>query len=280
MNQLFRRTLKDRIARTLLVLAALGAVIPLICIFAYVLSQGAQALGWSLFTALPVPVGETGGGMANAFIGSLIVVGIAALIGVPWGMMTGVYLSEYARGRFAQVVRFSVDLLASIPSIVVGLFVFAMIVVTMKRFSAFAGGIALAILMVPTVARTTEELLKMVPTHIREAGLALGIPRWKVVLFIVLRGSLRGISTGVLLAVARVSGETAPLLFTAFSSRLWSFRPDQPIATVPVQIYNYAISPYPEWHRLAWGGALVLLLVVFFLNFFTRLLLRIPGGKA
>jgi phosphate transport system permease protein len=257
-----------------LALAAAVALLPLLSVFQYVIQQGWPALSQSFFTELPKPVGEVGGGMANALVGTLILIGIASLIGVPWGIGTALYLSEYGKGKLADAVRFCVDMLASIPSIIIGLFVYAIVVIPMKRFSAYAGGLALGILMVPTVARSAEELLRLVPTHIREAGLALGLPRWKVSLSIVLKGAMSGISTGVILAVARVSGETAPLLFTALNNRFWSSGLDQPIASLPVQIYTYAISPYDDWHRQAWAGAFVLVFLVFFVNLATRFLLQ------
>jgi phosphate transport system permease protein len=270
-----RRKVTNALMCALLALAAALALVPLLSVFQYVLQQGLPALDWSFFTEIPKPVGESGGGMANALVGTLVLILIAALIGIPWGIGTALFLSEYGeKSRVASAVRFFVDILSSIPSIVIGLFAYAMVVLPMKRFSALAGGLALGILMVPTVARSAEELLKLVPTHIREAGLALGLPRWKVTLRIVLRGAMSGIATGVILAVARVAGETAPLLFTALNNRFWSHSLDQPIASLPVQIYTYAISPYDDWHRQAWAGAFVLVMLVFFLNLATRFLLQ------
>jgi phosphate transport system permease protein len=238
-----------------------------------VLYQGLPSLNYSFFTELPKPVGEVGGGMANALLGTLTLLVISSCIGVPWGIAVGTYLSEYGRGKRAAVVRFSADMLSSIPSIIIGLFVYAIVVIYMKRFSAVAGGLALGILMVPTIARTTEEILKLVPQHLREAGLALGLPRWKVILRIILRGSRSSIITGVMLSAARVSGETAPLLFTAFNNRFWQSGLDQPISSLPVQIYTYALSPYDDWHKKAWAAALVLVLLVFSVNLFTRIVL-------
>ncbi len=262
-----------------LVTAAIVALIPLFSVFGYVLSQGLPALNVSFFTELPKPVGEAGGGMANALLGTVTLVMLGSLLGVPWGIATGLYLSEYGRGKLATAVRFSADMLASIPSIIIGLFIYALVVVTMKRFSALAGGLALGILIIPTVARSSEELLKLVPEHIREAGLALGLPRWKVTLWIVLRGIRGPITTGVMLSIARVSGETAPLLFTAFNNRFWQRGLDQPISSLPVQIYTYAISPYDEWHRQAWAGALMLVMLVFSMNLLTRLVLSSTERK-
>lgn len=270
----FRRKFRNRLMCTLLFLMGVCAVVPLLSVFAYVIQQGGSSLNWDFFTQLPKPVGELGGGMANALFGTALLVAMASLVGVPWGIAAGVYLAEYGNGKLAQVLRFTTDLMTSIPSIIVGLFAYAMIVLPMKRFSAHAGAFALAVIMIPVVARTTEELLRLVPNHIREAGLALGIPRWRVTLRIVLRGSLGGITTGIMLAVARVAGETAPLLFTAFSNRFWSRGLDQPIASLPVQIYTYAISPYEDWHRQAWAGSLVLVLFVFVLNLSVRFALK------
>lgn len=267
-----RRKFKNILMCFLLVLAAIAAVAPLLSVFTYIVSQGLPALHADFFTQLPKPVGEVGGGMANAILGTVTLVILASACGVPWGMLIGVYLSEYGGSarKLAMAIRFSVDLLASIPSIVIGLFVYAMLVMPMKRFSAYAGALALGILMIPTIARTTEELLKMVPAHMREAGLALGLPRWKVIVFIVVRGSRSAIMTGIMLAVSRVAGETAPLLFTSFNNRFWQKSLDQPISSLPVQIYTYAISPYDDWHRQAWAGALMLVLLVFLLNVMTK----------
>jgi phosphate transport system permease protein len=262
-----------------LILAAAIAIAPLFSVFGYVIAQGFPALNASFFTELPKPVGEIGGGMANALLGTLTLVGIASLVGIPWGIAVGLYLSEYGtKSRLSDVVRFSADMLASIPSIIVGLFVYAIVVLPMKRFSALAGGLALGLLMIPTVARTSEELLKMVPVHIREAGLALGLPRWKVILWIVLKGSRGPITTGIMLSIARVAGETAPLLFTAFNNRFWQKGLDQPISSLPVQIYTYAISPYDDWHRQAWAGAFMLVAVVFAMNLLTRAVIS-PGAR-
>ncbi len=278
MGYYLRRKIVNRFMVTLLVLTALLATVPLFSVFIYVCQQGLPALGLSFFTELPKPVGELGGGMANAIVGSLIIVTLGSVIGIPVGIATGVYLSEYGSGqkanRLASVLRFSTELLAGVPSIIVGIFAYALFVIPMRRFSGIAGGAALAIIMIPTIARTTEELLRLVPIHIREAGLALGIPRWKVTLRIVLQGSLGGIVTGVMLALARVSGETAPLLFTALGSQFWSRNIDEPMASLPVQIFNYAISPFEEWHKLAWGGAFILVVFIFLLNLGMRLILK------
>lgn len=261
---------------SLLFILSLIAIIPLASVFLYLVEQGWGGINFDFFTQMPAPVGEAGGGMANAWMGTLILVGLAGLVGIPIGVGAGIYLSEYGSGRLAQIIRFATDLLTSVPSILVGLFAYAMLVVPLKHFSSLAGAVALAVILIPFVTRTTEEILKLVPDHIREAGLALGIPRWKVILRVVVRGSLPGITTGVMLAIARIAGETAPLLFTSFGNQYWSTKLDQPISSLPVQIYTYAVSPYEEWHKQAWAGALILVSLVFILNLITRFTL---GGK-
>jgi phosphate transport system permease protein len=270
-----RRRFKNQFMRALLFAAAIVAVTPIFSVFVYVVQHGYQSLDWNFFTQLPSAVGEAGGGMGNAIQGTMILVALASLIGVPVGICAGLYLSEFgATSKIASTLRFGIDILASIPSIIVGLFVYAMMVIPMKRGSALAGGVALAILMVPTVARTSESLLKLVPVHIREAGLALGIPRWRVIIFIVLRGSMGAITTGIMLGIARAAGETAPLLLTAAGSQFWQKGLDQPMSSLPVQIYTYAISPYENWQRQAWAGAFVLVMFVFILNIATRLIIK------
>ncbi|MCC6276619.1 MAG: phosphate ABC transporter permease PstA [Oligoflexia bacterium] len=266
-----RSKFRSFLVQICLCLVTIGALVPLFSVFIYVLQQGLPALNLAFFTETPKPVGEVGGGMANSLAGTLVIIGIASLIGIPVGVGTGLYLSEYGQGKRGSTIRFLVDILASIPSIVVGLFAYSMVVLPMKRFSALAGGIALSIIMIPTVARSAEELLKLVPQTVREAGLALGLPRWKVTLQIVLKGCRAGIITGVILALARIAGETAPLLFTALNNRFWSTQLDQPMSTLPVQIYSYAISPFDDWHRQAWAGALVLVLLVLLVNLMTRI---------
>lgn len=272
------RKVKNFLILGSLYLAALLAVVFLGAVFAYVVFRGLPGLHLTFLTELPKPVGEPGGGMANALWGSLELVILASFLGIVWGVMVGIYLSEFGRERLASAVRFAAELLNSVPSIVIGVFVYVMIVRPLKTFSTLAGAIALGILMVPTIARTTEEILKMMPIHFREAGLALGIPRWKVILKIVVQGSLPGITTGVILAIARVAGETAPLLFTALNNRFWQFGLLEPIASLPVQIYTYAISPFEEWHTQAWAGALVLVLFVFVLNLVTRIVIGKRGS--
>jgi len=262
------------------VCAALSAGV-LLAILGYIAWKGASSLSWSFLTNLPKPVGEAGGGIANAIVGSAKVVGLAGLIGIPIGVLAGIYLAEYGKGRrFAFWVRYAADVLNGVPSIVVGLFAYALVVIPFKRFSAVSGSIALSIIMVPIVLRNTEEFLRLVPASIREAALALGVPRWKVVLRVVLPTAGRGIMTGALLALARVAGETAPLVFTAFGNRFWDQGWLNPIATLPLTLYNYAISPYEDWHRQAWAAALVLMLFVLAVNVAARLWLKPAQGSA
>ena len=251
--------------------AAAGLVVlPLLLIFAFLLWQGASAVNVDFFTHLPKPVGEVGGGMANAIVGTLMLLTLAAILGLPIGILGGLYLAESRDRRLPWVARFLADVLNGVPSIVVGIFAYTIIVLPMRRFSALAGGFALAVIMLPIVVRTSEELVRLVPASLREAGLALGIPEWKVLLRVVLRTARAGIITGVMVAIARVAGETAPLLFTAFGNRFWHQGLDQPIAALPLQIFAYAIAPYDDWHRQAWAGALVLIGLVFVVSFAAR----------
>lgn len=262
------------------VCAALSASV-LFAILGYIAWKGASSVSWAFLTNLPAPVGETGGGIANAVVGSAKVVGLAGLMGVPVGVLAGVYLSEYGgRGRFAFWVRYAADVLNGVPSIVIGLFAYALVVVPMKRFSALSGSVALALIMIPIVLRNTEEFLRLVPGTIREAALALGVPRWKVTLLVMLPTAGRGILTGALLALSRVAGETAPLIFTAFGNRFWDKGWLNPIATLPHLLYTYAISPYEDWHRQAWAAALILMLFVLAVNVAARVWLRPSGGTA
>ena len=254
------------------VLCALLVISPLALILVHLLREGFGALNGDFFTQLPKPVGEAGGGMANAIMGTLILLGLATLIGVPVGLLGGIYLSEYGGDRLNAWIRFGADILNGVPSIVWGMAAYALVVVPFKTFSAYAGGLALGFIMIPLVLRTTEEMLVLVPNAYREAALALGIPRWKIIVHIVLRTALKGIVTGVLLALGRVAGETAPLLFTAFGNRFWSHDLAEPIAALPLQVFTYAISPYDDWHRQAWAGALVLIFLVFCLSAGVRLL--------
>jgi len=252
--------------------AAAGLVVlPLLLILAFLLYQGASAVNLDFFTQLPKPVGEAGGGMANAIVGSLMLVTLAAALGLPLGILGGVYLAESGDRRLPWTARFLADVLNGVPSIVIGIFAYGLLVLPFRRFSALAGGFALAIIMLPIVVRTSEELVRLVPSSLREAALALGIPEWKVLVRVVLPTARAGIITGVMVAVARVAGETAPLLFTAFGNRFWHQGLDQPIAALPLQIFAYAISPYDDWHRQAWAGALVLIGSVFIVSLAARI---------
>lgn len=257
------RTLTDGAVTGLSILATLLVVAPLIAIFTYLIYKGASSLNLAFFTQIPKPVGESGGGMANAILGSGILLGIASVIGVPIGIGGGIYLAEFGRGtKLANAVRFTADVLNGVPSIVMGLAAYALIVNPQKHFSALSGGVALAIMMIPTVCRTTEEMLLMVPHVVREAALGLGVPNWRSVLSITVKTASPGIITGCMLAFARVAGETAPLIFTALGNQFWSVSLNQPIAALPLQIYVYALSPYDDWHRLAWAGSLVLIILI------------------
>jgi phosphate transport system permease protein len=234
----------------------------LIAIFAYLVIKGAGSLNWAFLTQAQKPVGEVGGGMAHALIGSVIILAIASALGVPVGMGAGIYLAEYGRNRLGYLIRFTADVLNGVPSIVIGLVAYGLVVVQQRHFSAFAGGVALAIMMVPTVARSTEEMLLLVPQAVREAAFGLGIPQWRTTLSITLPSARAGIITGVMLAFARVAGETAPLLFTSLGNSFWNLTPSQPMAALPLQIFTYATSAFDEWHRQAWAGALVLVVLI------------------
>ena len=257
------RSAANYLVSGLSILATVLVILPLLAILFYLLYKGAISLNLAFFTHIPAPVGEAGGGMANSIVGSGIVLLLASLMGIPIGIAAGVYLAEFGRGKpFATAVRFTADVLNGVPSIVMGIAIYSLIVMQQKHFSALAGGVALAIMMVPTITRTTEEMLATVPHAIREAALGLGVPKWRTVLSVSLRTASPGIITGCMLAFARVAGETAPLLFTAFGNQFWSFHLNEPIAALPLQIYVYAISPYDEWHRLAWAGSLVLIVLI------------------
>ncbi len=268
------RKLKNTVMQALTCGCALLLVVPLALIFFHVLKSGIGAVNWAFFTQLPKPVGESGGGMANAVVGTFELLGLAAAIGVPIGVCGGIFLSEYGSARFNWWIRFGADVLNGVPSIIWGMVVYALVVVPMKGFSAWAGGIVLGMMMIPLIMRTTEEVLSLVPNGYREAALALGIAQWRTIVQIVARTALKGIITGILLALARVAGETAPLLFTAFGNRFWNHHLSDPISALPLQIFNYAISPYEDWHRQAWAGALVLLLLVAVVNVTVRVLTR------
>ncbi len=250
------------------------ALVPLGFILFFVLRQGVPALSLAFFTENPKPVGEAGGGMANAMVGTLLLIGVAAVVGVPVGVTCGVYISEFRKSRLASAVRFAADVLNGVPSIVIGIFAYAVVVLPFRRFSALAGSFALAVMMIPIILRTTEELLALVPPSLREGALALGATRARAVLTVILPAALPGILTGVLVALARVAGETAPLLFTAFNNRFFSTRLDQPISSLTVQVYTYAISPYDEWHRQAWAGATVLIAAVLAFSLLARAVTR------
>lgn len=264
----------DRIVRALCVLGTVVALIPLASVLWYVVVRGIGGINLEFFTELPKPVGETGGGMGHALLGTLKLVGLAGLFGIPPGILAGVYLAEFGNTKFGHAVRFAADVMSGVPSITVGIFVYSLLVVTTKQFSALAGGVALAILMLPMVTRTTEELLKLVPESLREAALGLGVPKWRATLRVMLRTAAPGIAVGVMLSVARVAGETAPLLFTALNNNSWSSGLYEQTASLPVNIYTMAVSPYEDWHRLAWAAALVLLITVLILNITARFLVR------
>jgi phosphate transport system permease protein len=259
---------------TITAVCALVAISVLFFILGYLVWQGGRSLNWDFFTKLPTPVGETGGGFANAILGSAKLLGLASLIGIPIGFIGGVYLAEFGGSTWTFIVRYTTDLLNGVPSIVMGIFAYALIVIPMKHFSTFAGGAALGIMMIPIAVRTTEEFLRAVPNNLREGALALGATKWKAVVTVVIPASMRGIITGIMLGVARVAGETAPLLFTAFSNRFWSPGWNQPTASLPVMIYTYAISPYEDWHQQAWAGGLVLLGLVLVANIAARIILH------
>jgi len=268
------RAWKSKGMTVLLGLCAIAVAAPLFLVIYFLVHEGASALDWSFFTQLPKPTGEAGGGMAHAIVGTLVLLAMAACVGVPVGVMGGIYLAEYGSDRTSYWTRFAADVLNGVPSIVWGMVAWAMLVVPFKTFSAYAGGVALGLMMIPLVMRTTEEVLILVPQSYREAALALGIERWKIVLVIVVKTAMKGIVTGVLVALARVAGETAPLLFTALGNNFWSGNLSEPIAALPLQIFSYAISPYDDWHRQAWAGALVLMLLILSLNLLVRFLSR------
>ncbi len=269
----FRKT-KSIFVSALCSIAALLVIAPLALVLWYLLSSGFSSLNLAFFTNLPKPVGEPGGGMVNAIVGSGELLALAMVIGVPIGVLGGVYLAEYGGARVNALLRFVADVLNGVPSIIWGVVVYGLVVLPFKTFSAYAGGLALGFMMIPMIMRTTEEVLLLVPNGYREASLALGISRWKTIFHIVMKTASKGIVTGVLLALARIAGETAPLLFTAFGNRFWNRSLAEPIAALPLQIFTYAISPYDDWHRQAWAGALVLVLMIFLINILVRFLAR------
>jgi phosphate transport system permease protein len=258
-----RRYAMNHLVTGLAIVSTIVVIAPLLAILGYLIYKGASSLNLAFFTQIPKPVGEDGGGMANSIVGSAVILALASSMGIPVGIAAGVYLAEFGRGRMlANAVRFTADVLNGVPSIVMGIAIYSLIVMQQKHFSAFAGGVALAIMMVPTITRTTEEMLATVPHAIREAALGLGVPKWRTAISVSLRTASPGIITGCMLAFARVAGETAPLLFTAFGNQFWSTSLTQPIAALPLQIYVYATGPYDEWHRLAWAGSLVLIVMI------------------
>jgi phosphate transport system permease protein len=271
MNRRVWRRVRSNLMVALTIIAVVLAVLPLFFILADLVIKGAGSLSWAFFTQTPAPAGESGGGVAHAIVGTLLIVGTACLIGLPIGIGAGIYSAEYPGSRLTWLTRFVADVLNGTPSIVIGVFAWTWIVAAQRHFSAFAGSVALAILMIPMVMRTTEEMIKLVPNSLREAALALGYPRWRTSLQIVVRTTLPGIVTGSLLAVARVAGETAPLLFTALGSQYLSTRLSEPMAALPLIVYTYATGPFEQWHRDAWAAALVLILVVFVLSLGARL---------
>jgi len=266
-----RRKIIQKIMFFFSVASAFTGIAFLFLILGYVIYKGASGINIDFFTKLPTPVGIPGGGMANALIGSFYLVGLASIFSIPVGILTGIYLSEFGRGLFASAVRFMAETLTGVPSIIIGIFAYSVVVISMGRFSALAGAFALSLLMLPIVAKSTEEILKMVPENLREASLALGIPRWKTILKVVLSTAKSGIITGIMLGIARVGGEAAPLLFTAFGNSYMNWRPDQPMASLPVQLYVYAVSPYEDWHTKAWAAALVLIGIVLITNIIARI---------
>ena len=274
MTRTARRKLLSSLFVAFCALSVLIALVPLALILFFVVSQGLRALNVDFFTQMPKPVGEPGGGMANSIVGTLILTALGSVFAVPIGILSGIYMSEYAGSRFASLIRFAADTLNGVPSIVIGIFAYGVLVLPFKQFSALAGGLALGIMMIPIIARTTEELLLLVPDTMREGALALGATRARAVSSVVLPAALPGIITGVVLALARIAGETAPLLFTSFNNRFFTTKLTQPISALTVQVFTYAISPYADWHRQAWAGALVLVTIVFLCSVLARLATR------
>jgi phosphate transport system permease protein len=276
--RLWWRKLLNGVMLSLTGVAAFAVVSVLFLILGYLLLHGGTSLSWDFFTKLPKPVGESGGGMANAIVGSLKLLLLAAVMGLPVGLLAGVYLAEFGSKTFSFVIRYTTDLLNGVPSIVIGIFAYSLVVLPVKHFSTFAGGVALAMMVIPITVRSTEEFLRAVPGNLREGAMALGASKWKTIATVILPAASGGILTGMLLALARVAGETAPLLFTAFSNRFWSPGWEQPSASLPVMIYTYAIAPYDDWHRQAWAAGLVLLMLVLLANLGCRLALNRRGS--
>ncbi len=270
MNLLKIRTVKDKLFLFFVLLFAVLSIVPLFFIIFYLTKQGISAINWHFLVNLPKPVGETGGGISNALIGTFILIILASVFSIPIGIGTGIYLSEFRKSRLADAVRLSVDVLQGVPSIVIGIIAYLWVVKTMGRFSALSGGIALGIMMLPLVIKSTEETLKLIPYSLKESSLALGVPYSKTILKVILPAGLSGILTGVLIGIARIAGETAPLLFTAFGSPFMNLNILKPVDSLPLLIYNYASSPYPEWHKLAWGASFVLIVFVLLLNLIAK----------
>ncbi len=273
------RKIKSTLACGIAFVSAVLVVTPLGLVFFHLVINGASSVNWDFFTKLPAPVGAVGGGMVNAIVGSLELLALAGVIGIPIGVLGGVYLAEYGSARLNSILRFLADVLNGVPSITWGVVVYGLVVLRFKGFSAYAGGLALGLIMIPLILRTTEEVVLLVPNGYREAALALGVSRWKTIVHIVMKTASKGIITGILLALARVGGETAPLLFTAFGNRFWNHSLSQPISALPLQIFTYAISPYDDWHRQAWAGALVLVTGIFCVNVLVRILTRGRGAS-
>ena len=267
-----KRILKDRVFTVCVTFLAFIACLPLLGILFFIIKNGASSINLDFFIHLPKPVGEEGGGVANAIIGTFIVVGIAFVIATPISLLTGIFLSENRKSRFSETVRVSIDILSSIPSIVIGIIAYLWVVKPMKGFSALSGGIALAMIMLPVVIKSTEETLKLVPYSLREASFALGVPYYRTVLKVILPAGFSGIITGVLIAIARIAGETAPLLFTAFGNPFMNFNITKPVNALPLLVFNYATSPYEQWHKIAWGAALILIIIVFVVNILARMI--------
>lgn len=274
MRSITFRNWQNHAATAVMLLGTAAVLVPLALVFFHIVRMGFSSLSLDFFTHIPKPTGESGGGMANGLLGSAIMVALSACIGLPIGILGAVYLTEFGGNRLASTIRFSADVLAGVPSIITGMVAYTLLVVPMKGFSALAGAVALALIMIPIVLRTTEEQLKMVPGTLREASLALGVPLWRTSLQVMLKTATKGIVTGVLLAIARIAGETAPLLFTALGNQFWSRKLTEPMAALPLQIFSFAIAPYEDWHKLAWAGALVLVVVMFTLNIGARLMGR------
>jgi phosphate transport system permease protein len=273
-SNLLRRIIKDMIFKGVVILLSFVSILPLLLILYYIVKRGGSSINWQFLTRLPKPVGEVGGGISNALIGTAILIVISCVFAVPLGVFAGIYLSEHKRGRLSYLVRLCVEVLQGTPSIVIGIIAYLWIVIQMGSFSALSGGIALGIMMLPIIVKTTEETLKLIPQSLKEASLALGVPYSKTILKIVIPAGISGIATGILLSVARIAGETAPLLFTAFGSPFMNFNVFKPINSLPLLIFNYTTSPYPEWHSLAWGASFILVAFVLVLNLIARMVVR------